>query len=289
MEQVPGIQRRKFGEIVVTALNDGYIMLPVEAVNGISAEETDALFRAAGRRPPFATAINAYLVETPTHKVLVDVGCGRFMGPLLGKLPRNLRAAGVKPEQIDLVVVTHMHIDHVAGLLTDSDTRQYPNARIMIAAQELAYWTNLDNRPSSPPSTQDTFDVVARMMTAYAQNIETFTGAPEIVPGITAVPLNGHTPGHTGYAIGRNQPELIVWGDVVHAPELQFKRPELTVIFDVEPAKAATSRQGIIERAIEEEMMIAGMHIPFPGFIRASRRNDAYEFYPQVFQYDLVE
>nr|WP_198148620.1 MBL fold metallo-hydrolase [Sphingomonas sp. Y57] len=289
MEQVPGIQRRRFGDIVVTALNDGYIMLPVEAVHGMSAEETDALFRAKGRRPPFATAINAYLVETPDHKVMIDVGCGRFMGPLLGKLPINLRAAGVAPEEIGVIVVSHMHIDHVGGLLTDDDTRRYPNARVLIEARELAYWTNMDNRPGSPPSTQDTFDVVARVMDAYADRIEAFTGLPDIVPGIEAVPLNGHTPGHTGYAIGRDQPELIIWGDVVHAPEIQFRRPEATVIFDVDPAAAAASRRAIIERAVEEDIMIAGMHIPFPGFVRLARANGAYDFHPQVFQYDLQE
>jgi glyoxylase-like metal-dependent hydrolase (beta-lactamase superfamily II) len=288
-EQVPGIQRRKFGDIVVTALNDGYIILPVEAVNGISAQETEALYRSAGRRPPYATAINAYLVETPDHKVLVDAGSGGFMGPSLGKLPRNLRAAGLKPDEIDHVVITHMHPDHVGGLLADDGEREYRNARIMISDRELAYWTDRSNRPSSPPSTRESFDIAARIASVYAGSLETFSGTADIVPGIRAEPLHGHTPGHTGYAIGRERAELLIGGDLAHAPELQFKQPGLTVIFDVDPPGAEASRRAILERAIREDLLVAGMHIPFPGFIRVARSGQGFEFHPQVFQYDLVE
>lgn len=289
IEQVPGIQRRKFGDIVVTALNDGYIMLPPEALNDISAAEIEALYRAAGRRAPFATAINSYLVQTPDHMVMIDAGCGRFYGPLLGKTPKNLKAAGVRPEEIDLVVVSHMHPDHIGGLLTDEDRAEYPNARIMLAAEELAYWTDNANRAHSPPSTLDSFGIAQQLVKTYDGRIETFRGAPKIVPGITAVPLYGHTPGHTGFAIGMHAPELVIWADVSHAPEIQFKRPDLTVIFDVDPDQARVTRRAIIERAVDEDLMVAGMHIPFPGFIRIARSDDAYAFYPQVFQYELLE
>src|SRR5580658_4856568 len=137
IEQVPGIQRRKFGHFVVTALNDGFIMLPPEAVRGIAAADSAALYRSAGRRPPCRTAINGYLIQTAGSTVLVDAGCGTFMGPHLGRLPANLGAAGVLPHEVDRILITHMHTDHVGGLLADDQAAAYPRARVTISAKEL--------------------------------------------------------------------------------------------------------------------------------------------------------
>ena len=105
-----------------------------------------------------------------------------------------------------------MHPDHVGGLLTDEGEREYRNARIMISKQGLAYWTNLANGPSSPPSTLDSFDIASRIVSIYAGSVETFSGAADIVPGIRAEPLHGHTPGHAGYAIGQERAKLLKWG-----------------------------------------------------------------------------
>jgi glyoxylase-like metal-dependent hydrolase (beta-lactamase superfamily II) len=287
--QVPGIQRRRFGDFVVTALNDGFIVLPPGAVRGITAADSDALYRSAGRRPPCRTAINAYLIQSPDSTVLVDAGCGRFMGPHLGRLPANLHAAGVSPDEIDLILITHMHTDHLGGLLADSQTVAYPRARVMMSAKELEYWSDRRNYDSSPESTRDSFDVVAQVLGAYNGRIDTFDGGVDIVPGIKALPLNGHTPGHTGFEIGNGGNALIIWGDVSHAPEVQMTLPDLTVIFDVDPERAIASRRFIFERAASEDIMIAGMHIPFPGFTRIARSGGAYVSLPQVWQYELLE
>jgi glyoxylase-like metal-dependent hydrolase (beta-lactamase superfamily II) len=289
IQQVPGIQRRKFGDIVVTALNDGFIMLPTEAVQGIAAADSAALYRSAGRRPPCRTAINAYLIQSPHNTVLVDAGCGKFMGPHLGRLPANLHAAGVLPHEVDRVLITHMHTDHVGGLMADGETAAYPRARVMISAKELAYWSDRSNYDASPESTRDSFDVVAQVLGAYNGRIDTFDGGADIVPGIKALPLIGHTPGHTGFEIGIGASSLIIWGDVSHAPEVQMTLPDLTVIFDVDPERAIASRRFIFERAASEDIMIAGMHIPFPGFTRIARSGDAYVSLPQVWQYELLE
>jgi glyoxylase-like metal-dependent hydrolase (beta-lactamase superfamily II) len=286
---VAGVQRRKFGDNIVTALSDGFILLPPGAVKGISHEDSDALYRSAGRRPPCKTAINAYLIQSPTHTVLVDAGCGHFMGSHLGRVSENLAAAGVIPKEVDFVLITHMHTDHVGGLLTEQQACAYPRARVMIAAQELAYWSNRKNYDESPESTRDSFDVVAQILGPYSGRIETFEGAAEIIRGITAVPLNGHTPGHTGFQIGMGPNTLVIWGDVSHAPELQLGLPDLTVIFDIDEERAIASRRAIFERAANEDIMIAGMHMPFPGFVRIARRGDAYESFPQVWQYELLE
>lgn len=289
IRQVPGVQRRRFGDFIVTALSDGFIMLPPGAVLGVSVADSDALYRSAGRRPPCRTAINAYLVQSPGTTVLVDAGSGGFMGPHLGMVPANLQSAGVPPGEIDLILVTHMHTDHVGGLLTDERKPAYPRAKVMICASELAYWSDRRNYDSSPESTRDSFDVAALILTAYDGRIDTFDGSADVVAGIKALPLNGHTPGHTGYEIGSGLNSLIIWGDVSHAPELQLKHPELTVIFDVDPEQAIVSRRRIFEHAVKEDIIVAGMHMPFPGFTRIAQSGDAYVSFPEVWQHELLD
>lgn len=289
IHQVPGVQRRKVGNFVVTALSDGFILLPPGAVQGITAADSDARYKAAGRRMPCRTAINAYLIHGPSHTILIDAGCGDFMGPHLGRVPANLDAAGVRPDEIDLVLITHMHTDHVGGLLSADRKTAYPRARVMMDAKELAYWSDRRNHDSSPESTRDSFDVVAQILSAYHGRIDTFEGGTDITAGLKALPLSGHTPGHTGFEIGAGADAMIIWGDVSHAPELQLGLPDLTVIFDADPERAIASRRSIFERAVNEDLVVAGMHMPFPGFTRLARSGDAYVSLPQVWQYELLD
>lgn len=285
--QVPGIQRWRIGNTIVTALNDGHLVLPTDALQGISIEERDLLYRAAGRRPPVATAINGYLLQASGRTVLVDAGAGSLMEVTLGKLRGNLAAAGVSPESVDVVLLTHMHVDHIGGLLNADGTAAYPRATVMASMREVAYWRELDHRETSPQSTRDAFDVSARVMAAYGTRFMPFIGAAPL-PGITAIALPGHTPGHTGYALGQRSDALIIWGDICHAPEMQCLRPEVTVIFDVSPEVAIASRHAMLRRAAVEDLVVAGMHMPFPGFTRIGLSAGGYQYQPQAWQYDLI-
>ena len=109
-EQMPGVYRRIVGDVLVTALSDGYAVFPPDLLVGISPGDRDAMLRAAGRRPPFTTAINAFLLQWPDRTVLVDTGAGATMGPTAGRLMHNLEAAGVSPVDIDSVLLTHQTI-----------------------------------------------------------------------------------------------------------------------------------------------------------------------------------
>jgi glyoxylase-like metal-dependent hydrolase (beta-lactamase superfamily II) len=279
--QAPGFQRRKVGDLIVTALNDGFIILPPTILQGISAEEQDTLYRAAGRRPPFATAINGYLLQWAGRTVLVDAGAGGFMGPHLGKLQANLEAAGITPADVDTVLLTHMHTDHIGGLLAPDRTALFPRAVVMVSAFEIAYWRNRSNQDSSPETTRDAFDMSANVVAAYGDRFVTFDRS-NMTPGIKAIELPGHTPGHTGFDFTTDIGPFVIWGDICHAPEVQCPRPGVTVVFDVSPADAMDSRRNMLTRAADEDLLIAGMHLPFPGFTRIVRSGDAYVHHPDV-------
>ena len=285
-EQVPGVQRRRVGEVVVTAINDGFLIIPAEFVQGIGEAERDRIYRAAGRRPPFASALNAFLLQWPGRTVLVDAGVGTQWGPSAGKLPANLQAIGVSPGEIDTVLMTHLHVDHVAGLLDDKGVPMFPNATVMVAEPEMAFWLDDAARAAAPEARRGSFDVARRAIAPYADRLHRFTD-PAVAPGVTALALPGHTPGHTGYEVRSDGQSLVIWGDICHLPEVQCARPDVTLAFDSDPAAATASRRMILERAVTEDLVITGMHMSFPGFSRIARSGEGYALQPQPWQYSL--
>ncbi len=285
--QVPGIQRRRVGACCVTALSDGSIELPAAAHVGIDEATRDALYRAAGRRPPFLSAINGFLLQWPDRTVLIDTGAGALMGPSLGRLRPNLGAAGEVPTAVDHVLLTHMHPGHIGGLAGDDGAPSFPRATLMADQTELEFWSDGRNLEAAPETVRDSFAVVGRNLAPYRDRTRPFRGGGTVLPGLEAVSLPGHTPGHTGYMLRDGGESLLIWGDIVHAPEVQCARPEVTMVFDSDPAQAARTRRAVLERAVAENLVIAGMHMSFPGFSRVARHGDAYRLQPLVWEYDL--
>lgn len=286
-EQVPGIQRRRVGVCCVTALSDGSIELPAAALAGIDVAERDAIYRAAGRRPPFFSAINGFLLQWPDRTVLIDTGAGALMGPLLGRLRANLGAAAEVPAAVDHVLLTHMHPDHIGGLVGDDGTPSFPRATLMVDQTELEFWSDDRNLKAAPETVRDSFAIVRRNVAPYRDRTMPFRGSSAVLPGLEAVALPGHTPGHTGYLLSDGGERLLIWGDIVHAPEVQCARPEVTVVFDSDQAQAARTRHAILERAVAEDLVVSGMHMSFPGFSRVARHGNAYRLQPLVWEYDL--
>jgi len=157
----------------------------------------------------------------------------------------------------------------------------------MVSALEIAYWQDRSNQDSSPETTRDAFDVSANVVAAYGDRFVTFDRS-DMAPGIRAIALPGHTPGHTGFDLTKDIGPCVIWGDICHAPEVQCPRPDVTVVFDVSPTDAVESRRKMLARAADEDLLIAGMHMPFPGFTRIGRSADAYTHHPDVWQYDLI-
>lgn len=281
-QQVPGVYRHRAGDVLVTVLNDGALVLGPEYLIGIDAAGLEAGMRRAGRRPPFPTAINAILLQWPDRTVLVDTGSGTTMGPGAGKLPASLAAAGVAPGEVDAVLMTHLHSDHYGGLLDGSGAPAFPNAELVVPQAEAGHWTSDAAMAAAPEAMRDRFQAVRRAMDGYGSRLRLFAGTQPL-PGIDAVAL----PGHTGYFAGTGEARVLVWGDVIHLQDVQGADPAIGLIFDTDPAEAARTRTGILARAADEGFVVTGMHLSLPGFCRITREGDAYAVRPLPWQVEL--
>ena len=278
--QVLGAYDHLVGDIRVTALNDGMFGADFAWVTQIDPAES-ARLHAAGFRPiPPRITVNAFLLRGGGRTVLVDSGCGGVMGPTVGRLGANLMAIGVAPEAIDAVLVTHLHPDHVGGLVAEGKA-VLPRAELIVHEAELPFWRD-DAVLAGAPDEMRRFVLLARAaLDAYAARMRPVSGG-EVLPGVTAMPLAGHTPGHTGWMISSGGESLLIWGDVVHMPGIQFACPGAGMGFDVDGAQAIATRQRVMDMAATDRLWVAGMHLDFPAFGHLARAGAGYAFVPEV-------
>ncbi len=276
---VAGVMRRKVGDFEVTALLDGHLQIGPDLIVGYDEQAAAKLREAAFVDDPSLTGpVSAYLVNTGDKLVLVDAGTSDSLGPTLGHLGKALAAAGVKPEQIDAVLITHMHPDHLFGVLTPDGQKVFPNAELLLPEVDNTFWFDDANMTSAPEPFKPFFLGARASADAYQSQQTLFSAGKEILPGITAKALPGHTPGHMGFVIESNGERLIIAGDIVHATVYQFERPEWGIAFDIDPGQAVETRKKFFDEVAADRVMFAGMHIPFPGFGYLANHGEAYRF-----------
>ncbi len=266
--QVPGYYRLMVGSFEVTALYDGAIDLDEKLLKGIQSRDMQRLLaRQFLKGPKVQTAVNAYLVNTGSKLVLVDAGAAKLFGPGLGNIVDNLKAAGYRPEQVDVVLVTHLHGDHVNGLVTPEGQRVFANAEVWSAKADNEFWLSEEIAAKAPKDFQPFFKMSRDAAAPYlaAGKWKTFDSDRELVAGISSVDTHGHTPGHASYLLNNGEQKLLILGDLVHNHAVQFARPEVAFEFDNDPKQAVVARKRIWALAAKEKLMIAGMHLPFPG------------------------
>ena len=226
--QIPGVYRRRVGEITLTALSDGYLDGPLDMLRNITVEESARLLReafrpslpgieAGGRR----TSVNCYAIHSAGRLALIETGSGNYLQRTTGQLPRSLAAAGIDPASVERVMLTHMHPDHSAGLTEmPSGRRNFPNADLVVHENEPRHWhDDAAMARASERARKLYFQAAREQMAPYRDRLKTFSDAIEVFPGVTAMPLHGHTPGHTGYMIASGGERLLIWGDICHVPE----------------------------------------------------------------------
>ena len=229
---------------------------------------------------------NAYLVETKGATILIDAGAGAV--PFDGRAADALAKSGIAPERIDHILLTHLHLDHVGGLLRE-DAPLFPGAEVWLAAAERDFWfddaATDEMKKRLAPSLGDDFvnthtKIARNALAAYDGRIRVFSEEREILPDVKPVPLHGHTPGHTGYLFGSGGEDILFWGDVVHAAAVQFSLPDAGLIFDWNAEEATAARKRAFAEAADGNWLIVGMHLPFPGVGRVRQETDAYTFVP---------
>jgi len=266
--QVPGYYRMMLGQFEITALYDGALELDTKLLHNTTPTELNKLLaRMFVGNPKMQTAVNAYLINTGKNLVLVDAGAAKLFGPGLGFILQNMKAAGYEPAQVDTVIITHLHGDHVGGVADADGKPVFPKARIMVAKEDNDFWLSQKVADGSPEAMQRFFKMARDSAAPYLKTgqWETFTVGSVLVPGITAVKANGHTPGHTAFAVESDGQKLLIWGDLVHAHAVQFANPGVSFEYDVDQKQAIATRKSIFKAMAASKSLVAGMHLPFPG------------------------
>lgn len=287
-QQAPGYYRMMLGDYEITALSDGVVSLPVDKLlmNTSKAHVTEVLadhYLSA----PLTTSVNSYLINTGDTLALVDAGAGSLFGPTLGKLVSNLKAAGYAPSDVDEIYITHMHPDHLGGLVSGGEI-VFPNAIVHAGQADADYWLSQENLEAAPEGDKGFFKGAMASVTPYieADQFETIDGRETLASGITALPAEGHTPGHHFFQVESQGETLKLWGDVIHVAPVQFPEPGVAIQFDSDPDDAVEVRQAEFRKASEQGYLIGSAHLSFPGLGRLRDADAGYEFLPAPYEGD---
>ncbi|PYC19731.1 MBL fold metallo-hydrolase [Pseudomonas jessenii] len=282
--QAPGYFRLALGDYEVTALFDGYNDLSPKLLQGMSQGQIRALLaRRSIETPGVQTAFNAFLVNTGKQLILVDSGAGQCIGETAGQLLANMRAAGYQPEQVDTILLTHLHLDHVCGLVDAQKQALFTNATVYTAKAEADYWLDPAALAKAPAGAKEFFKIAQNSTAPYvaAGRFKTFVAGQSPLPGIVEATLEaGHTPGSTTYRFTSQNQSIVFMGDLVHNLAVQFEHPEVSIGFDVNSAQAINARQAVFSAAVASKTWVTAAHLPFPGIGHITAQGKHFQWVP---------
>ena len=285
--QAPGFYRFKVGEIEVTLINEGVFTRPLDQsfVRNVPLAEVQGALAAVFQPTEALTIpITSALLNTGSRLVMIDAGIGEMGPPGTGRWMSNLTAAGYTPEQVDTIIISHFHGDHIQGIRAKDGTARFPNAQLMVPEAEWAFWMDDARMNQAPEGLKASFQGVHRVFRPVAKEVTTFSGEKEPVTGLTTIPAPGHTPGHTAFIVASGNARLLLWSDTTNKPELFVRNPGWHAVFDMDPHQAEATRRKMLDMAATERMQVAGYHFPFPAIGFIARERDSYAFVPTFWQ-----
>jgi len=283
-ESSPGWYRMRLGSFDVTALSDGTLELPVDQLfPKVDPARIRELLPRSYLAANVPLTVNAFLVNTGTRLVLIDTGTGtsQMFGRQLGHLLANLRASGYSAEQVEEIYVTHMHTDHIGGLIRDGQPA-FPKATIRADVHEAERYLNKAEMDAAPADERDDYESAMSIFKPYiaAGKFRPFDGETQLIPGVRAVPAAGHTPGHTIYVIESDGERMLAWGDLMHVAALQFPLPSATFETEWSTTKSAQQRQTVFAEVASHGYYAAAAHVAFPGIGKLRSDGNGYTWVP---------
>jgi glyoxylase-like metal-dependent hydrolase (beta-lactamase superfamily II) len=267
-KQAPAFYRYKIGTYELTAIHDGVWIRDIDRnfIKNASPPAIEKAMEDAKMAPgklsiPFTTLV----VNTGSKLVLIDTATGGQLAATAGAFGANLAAAGIDPGQIDTILISHFHPDHINGIKTKDNAVVFPNAEIKVPAAEWAYWMDDANMAKAPEAARPAWLNVRRIFGDIAAKVEKFEPSKEVAPGITSIAAPGHTPGHTVFAVASGNQSMLVLGDTTNNPLLFVRNPDWQAAFDTDGPLAAETRKKLLERAAVDKMLVQGYHFPFPA------------------------
>ena len=250
------------GACEIVTLSEGQFDGNTEILIGVSQE----MLSQCAPAETFPMATNAFLVRTPENVILIDAGYGK-------KLFDNLLTCNVTPEQVNIILLTHLHGDHIGGLLRAGNVT-FPNAELYVSQAENDYWMNLEEGGEQARAVLEAYKAKLHLFTPA----DIVSGGTNILPGFQAIATPGHTPGHTAFLLESDSQKIFIWGDLIHAMAVQMPYPEVAVTYDVDPELAITTRKQVLDYIAKQNIPVAGMHIPFHGIGRIVTEGSGYKF-----------
>jgi glyoxylase-like metal-dependent hydrolase (beta-lactamase superfamily II) len=289
-KQVPGIYRYTIGSFELTALYDGIWYRPITDKfirNAPFAQVEHALDMAYMPHDKLETPFTTLIVNTGKKLVLIDTGTGGQISPTAGMIGDNLAAAGISAKDVDQIVISHFHPDHINGIKDKDNALVFPNAEITVPAAEWNYWMDDANLNAAPADLKLTFRNQHRIFSDIAPRVARFEPGKEVAAGIEALPAPGHTPGHSVFAIHSGDQSLLVLGDTAQHPAIFARHPNWQAAFDIDGAEAVATRKRLFDRAAADRMLVTGYHFPFPACGHLVKTASGYEHVPLPWQPSL--
>lgn len=280
--QAPGYYRYKVGDIEVTAINDGFAYRPLQGfvrnaeLSDVQKAMQDA-FLPADRLPITFTTL---VLRQNGRVTLIDTGNGDSGAPTSGTWMSNFRAAGFDPAQVDTVVISHFHGDHINGLRLKDGTAVFPKAEVLVPAKEWDFWMDEARMSQASEGMKGAFQGVHRVFDPIAKDVKRYEADKEVVSGLTSIATPGHTPGHMSFMLSSGPGKLIVMSDVTNHPALFVRHPDWSAVFDMDADQARQTRHRMLDMAAAERAQVAFYHAPFPATGHIARDDAGYRLVP---------